>query len=59
MFFWCYLVGITKIIEKRGLAFQKQNKVIRDVRKRRHRNPLFGHIGDGISKNGKKKVTGL
>jgi hypothetical protein len=42
------------MIEKRGLAFQKQNKVIRKVRKWRHRNPLFGHIGDEISKNRKK-----
>jgi hypothetical protein len=36
------------------------NKVIRIVRKRRHRNPLFGHIGDEISKNRQKKgYTGL
>ncbi len=27
------------------------NKVIRKVRKRQHRNPLFGHIGYEISKN--------
>jgi hypothetical protein len=26
------------------------NKVIRKVRQRQHRNPLFGHIGDEISK---------
>ncbi len=26
------------------------------VRKRRHWNPLFGHIGDEISKNSEKKV---
>jgi hypothetical protein len=32
------------------------NKVIRKVKKRRHWNPLFGHIGDEISKNRKKKV---
>jgi len=35
------------------------NKVIRKVRKTQHRNPLFGHIGDEISKNRKKKYTGL
>ncbi len=33
------------------------NKVTRKVRKRRHRNPLFGHIGDEISENRKKKGT--
>jgi hypothetical protein len=31
-------------------------KVICKVRKRRHRNPLFGHIGHEISKN---RSTGL
>jgi hypothetical protein len=31
------------------------NKVIRKLRKRRPRNPLFGHMGDEISKNRKKK----
>jgi hypothetical protein len=35
------------------------DKMIRAVRKRRHRNPLFGHIGDEISKNREKKYTGL
>jgi hypothetical protein len=36
------------------------SKVIRKVRKRRHRNPLFSHIGDEISKNkGKKNYTEL
>jgi hypothetical protein len=37
------------------------NKVIHKVRQRWHRNPLFGHIGDEISKNGRKKkrYTGL
>ncbi len=29
------------------------------VRKRWHQNPLFGHIGDKISKNRNKKYTGL
>jgi hypothetical protein len=36
------------------------NKVIRKVRQRRHWNPclvLFGHIGNEISKNRKKKYT--
>jgi len=32
------------------------NKVIRKLRKRRHRNLLFGHMGDEIFKNRKKKV---
>ncbi len=32
-------------------------KVIRKVRKRRHRIPLFGHIVDEISKNREKKGT--
>jgi hypothetical protein len=32
------------------------NKVIRKVRQRRHWNPLFGRIGDEISKNKEKKV---
>jgi hypothetical protein len=32
-----------------------ENKFIRKVRKRRHWNPLFGHRGDEISKNRKKK----
>jgi len=32
------------------------NNVIRKVRQRRHWNPLFGHIGDEISKNREKKV---
>jgi len=42
-----------------GIKHQIQNfqniKVICKVRKRRHRNPLFGHIGDKISKNREKK----
>ncbi len=33
------------------------NKVIRKVRKRRNWNPLFGNIGDEISKNRGKKST--
>jgi hypothetical protein len=32
---------------------------MRKVRKRQHQNPMFGHIGDEISKNRKKKYTGL
>jgi hypothetical protein len=32
-----------------------ENEFIRKVRKRRHWNPLFGHIGDEISKNREKK----
>jgi hypothetical protein len=32
------------------------NKVIRKVKKRQHRNPLFGHIRDEISKNKKKSA---
>jgi hypothetical protein len=35
------------------------SKVIREVRQRRHRKPLFGQIGDEISKNRKKMYTGL
>jgi hypothetical protein len=35
------------------------NKVTRKVRQTRRWNPLFGHIGDDISKNSKKKYTGL
>jgi hypothetical protein len=31
--------------------FEYDIKVIRKVRKRRHQKPLFGHIGDEISKN--------
>jgi hypothetical protein len=34
-----------------------ENKFICKVRKRRHWNPLFGHIGDEISENRKKKGT--
>jgi hypothetical protein len=35
-------------------------KVIRNVRKKRHRNPLFGRIGDEIFKNrGKKSAQGF
>jgi hypothetical protein len=33
------------------------NKVIRKVRKRRHWKPLFGQIGDEISKNTENKST--
>jgi hypothetical protein len=33
------------------------SKVSRKVRKRRHRNPLFSHIGDEISKNKGGKIT--
>ncbi len=29
------------------------------VRKRRHWNPLFGHMGDEISQNREKEYTGL
>jgi hypothetical protein len=32
------------------------NQVIPKLRKRRHRNPLFGHMGDEISKKRKTKV---
>jgi len=35
------------------------NKVICKVKKRQHRNPLFGHIREEISKNKKKKCIGL
>jgi hypothetical protein len=38
------------------LGNYQDNKVIRKVRQRRRRNPLFGHIGDEISKNRGKKV---
>jgi hypothetical protein len=38
------------------LQKQRNNKVICKVRKRRHHNPLFGHIGDEVCKNRKKKV---
>jgi hypothetical protein len=41
------------------MRISRLNKVIRKVRKTQHRNPLFGHIGDEISKNRKKKYTGL
>jgi hypothetical protein len=34
--------------------FFSPNQVIHKDRKRRHQNPLFGHIGDEISKNRKK-----
>jgi hypothetical protein len=41
-------------------SFSSYIKVIRKVRKRRHRNPCLGrHIGDEISKNRKNKYTGL
>jgi len=33
------------------------NKVIRKVRKRRHQNPLFGHIGDEIFFLNRKKIV--
>jgi len=33
----------------------KPNEVICEIRKRQQRNPMFGHIGDGISKNKEKK----
>ncbi len=48
-----------KSAHARPLTWGNKNlhiKVIRKVRKRRHRNPLFGHIGDEISKNRKKEV---
>jgi hypothetical protein len=34
----------------------KPNEVICKIRKRQHQNPLFGHIGDEISKNKEKKI---
>jgi hypothetical protein len=44
-----------------GITPQTQNfqniKVTRKVRKRQYRNPLFGHIGDEISKNREKNST--
>jgi hypothetical protein len=44
-----------------GITPQTQNfqniKVTRKVRKRQYRNPLFGHIGDEISKNREKYST--
>jgi hypothetical protein len=42
----------------RELKIQRKspgNQVIPKLRKRRHRNPLFGHMGDEISKRRKKK----
>jgi hypothetical protein len=39
------------------LEWTKVNKVIRKVRKSRHRNPVFGHIQDEIFKNSEKKGT--
>jgi hypothetical protein len=54
---WTPIVYNCTIHDRIDLVF---NKVIRKVRKRRHWNPLFGHIGDEISKNRKKKkYTGL
>jgi hypothetical protein len=38
---------------------QEINKFICTVKKRQHRNPLFGHIGDEISKNKKKTTLGF
>ncbi len=38
---------------------QAHNKVIRKVRQSRHRNPVFGHIGEEISKNRNKQYTDL
>jgi hypothetical protein len=35
------------------------NKVIHKVKKRWHGNPLFGHIGDEMFKNGKKITLGF
>jgi hypothetical protein len=44
---------------KSGQGFLFYMKVIHKVRQRRHRNPLFRHIRDEISKNGEKKYTEL
>jgi hypothetical protein len=35
------------------------NKAIHKIRKRWHRNLLFGHIGDETSKNREKNYIGL
>jgi hypothetical protein len=46
----------------RELKIQRKNpgnKVTRQLRKRRDRNPLFGHMGDEISKNRKKNILGF
>ncbi len=42
-----------------GTRATAHNKVFRKVRQRRHRNPVFGHIGGEISKNRNKKYTNL
>jgi hypothetical protein len=34
-------------------------KVIRKVMKRRHRKPLFGHVGDETSKTGQESTIGF
>jgi hypothetical protein len=35
------------------------NKVICKIKQRQHHNPLFGHIGDEISKIGEKSTLGF
>jgi hypothetical protein len=42
--------------KKSGQGFLLSIKLIRKVRQRQHRNPLFRHIRYEISKNGEKKV---
>jgi hypothetical protein len=49
---WTSKVYNCTIHDKLEVVF---NKVIRKVRKRRHWKPLFGQIGDEISKNTKNK----
>jgi hypothetical protein len=51
MFFLVYKQQRCKEITRRKIMHK-----ICKVRKRRHWNPLFGHIGDEISKNSEKKV---
>jgi len=42
-----------------GLKTFTHIKDISKVRPRRHLNPLFGHIGDEISKRGEKSTLGF
>jgi hypothetical protein len=54
MFFLVYKQQRCKEIMRRKIMHK-----ICKVRKRRHWNPLFGHMGDEISQNREKEYTGL
>jgi hypothetical protein len=52
--------GLASVLNGRvSMRMSWLNKVIGKVRKTQHCNPLFGHIGDEISKNREKEYTGL